>query len=353
MKIIHIVWGLEYGGTETMLVDIVNRQCLEHEVELLIINDKVKQKLIDLVHPKVRIIRINRPPSSKNPWYIVKLNFIILRSGADIIHSQVDDFIRFYHLHFLKKNLCLTVHCVHLGYRRIHRYDCVFAITEEVRDSLKKQTGIESIVVHNGIDTGRFTTKKKIDPEQFQIVQIGRLDHLHKGQHLTLQALHLLVYQYGYTNIRLDIIGEGRSEKYLQELTDKLKIRQYVRFLGSKTKEYIRENLSDYDLLVQPSLWEGFGLTIIEAMSAMTLTLTSNVDGMHTASKNGEMSYTFKSGDTDDFAQKIDDIIRKPSSEKEMLAAKAHHFALENFDISTTVNNYLNYYQDVIRKYSR
>ncbi|GHU90955.1 glycosyl transferase [Bacteroidia bacterium] len=350
MKIIHIVWGLKYGGTETMSVDIVNRQCLEHEVELLIINNEVEKSLIDLIHPKVRIIRINRPPSSKNPWYIVKLNLIILQSRADIIHAQVDNFVQFYYLHFLKKNLCLTVHCVHLGYQQIQQYDCVFAITEEVRDSLKKQTGVESIIIHNGIDTRQFNTKKKIDPEQFKIVQIGRLNHLHKGQHLTLQALHLLVYQYKRTNIRLDIIGEGQSEKYLQELTDELKIRQYVRFLGSKTKEYIRENLSDYDLLVQPSLWEGFGLTIIEAMSAMTPTLISNVDGMHTASKNGEMSYTFKSDDTNDFAQKIDDIIRRPFSEKEILATKAHHFALKNFDISTTVNNYLKYYQDVIRE---
>jgi len=351
MKIMHILWGLKYGGAETMLIDIINRQCLEHEVELLIVNLDIDPNLLSQINPQIKIRKINRPIKSKNPLYIFKLNFLLLFSKVDIIHSQMDNIIKYFPFYFLKNNFCLTVHCVRLGYKGIHKYNHIFAISEEVQNSVRKQTRIEAKVVHNGIETKKFNRKKKnIADGKFNIVQIGRLDHLHKGQHLTISVIHQLVTQYQYTDIHLDIIGEGESEKYLKELADSLNINAYVTFLGNRTKEYIRENLTNYDLLVQPSLWEGFGLTIIEAMSAMTPTLISNVDGMKTASCNGLYSYTFQSGNVDDYAEKLYRIIQLPAKEREILAEKAYKYVCDHFDISITVANYLEQYRQLISK---
>jgi glycosyltransferase involved in cell wall biosynthesis len=349
MRIVHILWGLRYGGAETMLVDIINRQCLEHNVELLIGNRDIDNDLLLQINPRIKIIKINRPLKSKNLFYILKLNFILLFSKADIIHCQMDNIAKFFPLYFLKKNLCLTIHCVRLGYKGIHKYNRVFAISDEVKDSAKKQTGVEAQIVYNGIETQKFNTKKKNTSDGiFKLVQIGRLDHLHKGQHLTLNAIHTLVTKYNYTSIHLDIIGEGDSEKYLRELAGNLNITDYVTFLGTCTKDYIRENLTNYDLLVQPSLWEGFGLTIIEAMSAMVPTLISNVDGMKTASLDGTFSYTFESDNVEDYTEKLYHIIQLPDVEKETLAQKAHKYACDNFDISITVENYLEHYRQII-----
>jgi glycosyltransferase involved in cell wall biosynthesis len=83
-------------------------------------------------------------------------------------------------------------------------------------------------------------------------------------------------------------------------------------------------------------------------MSAMTPTLISNVDGMKTASGNGTFAYTFQSGNADDFAEKLNEIIYLPNTEKEVLAKKAHDFVLRNFDISLTVDNYLKYYESFL-----
>jgi len=351
MKIMHILWGLKYGGAETMLIDIINRQCLEHEVELLIVNQDIDPNLLSQINPQIKIRKINRPIKSKNPFYILKLNFLLLFSKVDIIHSQMDNIIKYFPFYSLKNNLCLTVHCVRLGYKGIYKYNHIFAITEEVHNSVKKQTGIEAKVVHNGIETKKFNVKKiNITDGKFNIVQIGRLDHLHKGQHLTLSAIHQLITQYHYMDIHLDVIGEGESEKYLKELADSLNINAYVTFLGNRTKEYIRENLTNYNLLVQPSLWEGFGLTIIEAMSSMTPTLISNVDGMKTASRDGAFSYTFQSGDVEDYAEKLYRIIQQPAKEREMLAEKAYKYVCDHFDISITVANYLEQYRQIISK---
>jgi len=351
MRIMHILWGLRYGGAETMLVDIINRQRLENEVELLIVNRDIDHDLLSQIDPHVKILEINRPPQSKNPIYILKLNFLLLFSKADIIHSQMDNIIKYFPLYFLKKNFCLTIHCVRLGYKGIHKYNRIFAITEEVKESARKQTGVEAQVVYNGVETQKFNTEKKIIPDgKFKVVQIGRLDHLHKGQHLTLRAIHYLVAQYNYTAIHLDVIGEGDSEKYLKELSLQLKINEYVTFRGAQTKDYIRENLTNYDLLVQPSLWEGFGLTIIEAMSAKVPTLISNVDGMKTTSLDGTFSYTFQSNDVEDYAEKLYRIIQLPAAERKAFAQKAYKYVCDHFDIAITVDNYQKQYLHIISK---
>lgn len=38
MKIAHVVWGMETGGVETMLVNIINEQVKTEKVCLFIIN---------------------------------------------------------------------------------------------------------------------------------------------------------------------------------------------------------------------------------------------------------------------------------------------------------------------------
>jgi len=347
MKIIHILWSLKYGGAETMLLDIINRQCIHHDVELLIVNQDNDDELLSQVNPRIRIRRINRPHRSKNPYYIFQINLFLLFSKADIIHSHMDDFVKYYPLSFLKNNLYLTIHSVRLGYKGIHKYNHLFAISDEVCESIRKQTGLETTVVYNGIDIKQFNREKNSPTNHlFKIIQIGRLDHPCKGQHLTLKAIHLLVTKYQYTDFHVDIIGEGNSEKYLKELCNQLKMDAYVTFCGTKTKTYIQENLTHYDLLVQPSLYEGFGLTIIEAMNAMTPTLISNVDGMKTASCNGENSYTFQSGNVEDYATQLLKIIQKPATERIQLAEKAYPYVCQHFDISVTVDNYLKYYKN-------
>jgi glycosyltransferase involved in cell wall biosynthesis len=349
MKIMHVLWGLKYGGAETMLVDIINLQCIKNEVEVLFINNNFDNQLLSQIHQKVKITRIDRPLKSKNPIYLIWLNLHILFSNADIIHFHQDDIIRYIPIRFLKNNLCLTVHSTKLGVNDIQNYNYVFAISDAVRESVKRQTGIQVPVILNGINIQKFNKDKtQHNPDIFKIVQVGRLHHLPKGQDLTLQAIYHLITQQQEPKIHLDIIGEGDSIQYLKGLVEQLHIDSYVTFLGNKTKDYIRENMAGYDLLVQPSRWEGFGLVITEAMASMTPTLISNVEGMKMASLNGTLAYTFQSEDVYDYTQKLQQIIHLPAMEREKLAKKAYNYIVENFDISYTVKNYEHHYKCIL-----
>ena len=55
MKIIHVLWALENGGVETMLVNIVNEQVLcGNKVFIIIINDLVNKDLLRNINTKFK-----------------------------------------------------------------------------------------------------------------------------------------------------------------------------------------------------------------------------------------------------------------------------------------------------------
>ena len=55
MKIIHALWSLGTGGTESMLADIVNEQVKEHDVYIIIVNDILSLPILNRINPKCKI----------------------------------------------------------------------------------------------------------------------------------------------------------------------------------------------------------------------------------------------------------------------------------------------------------
>ena len=332
-----------------MLVDIINRQCFEHEVELLIINKDIDQDLLTQINPRIKVLQINRPLKSKNPYYILKLNFILFFSDADFIHFHQENIIRHIFVRFLKRNLCLTVHSTMMDVAEVKQFKFIFGISSKVKEEILHKTGKTAVLIPNGIDVQRYNREKEIYPDCFRIVQIGRLNHFLKGQHIAIEAIRQIVQSNCCRHIHLDFIGDGGSMDYLQELSNQLNVNSYITFAGNRSQEYIQKKLSSYDLLIQPSIIEGFGLTVLEAMAAMTPTLISNVDGMKMISKDGELSYTFQSGNADDLAQKIISIVQLSEDERKTLASNAYEYVSANFDIASTADNYLKHYE-IIKK---
>ena len=173
--------------------------------------------------------------------------------------------------------------------------------------------------------------------------------HETKGQHILLNALNVLINKNNIRNIHLDFIGEGLSLHYLMSIVEELNLKDYVSFLGLRNREYIYTHLSDYNLLVQPSLFEGFGLTVIEALAAGIDVLVSDIDGPLEIIKKTGYGKIFKSGDAEDCALKIFEIysntdtsLSQPRHKLQRLACKYY------FDIEITAKNYLDEYRNTL-----
>lgn len=372
MKITHLYWSLAYGGIETMLVNIANAQAEQgEEVSIIIINDKYEESLIKSLDSRVSFYKLERKIGSKNISFIIKLHSLLGKLRPDIIHMHSPDIARIIlRRKFIQKS-CATIHSLPYGpinssniFKEIMRklrgtkrvksnVEClnkipyIFSISSAVKQMLINNYGINSVVVPNGIITKRFTMCNSIIPHTpFRIVMVSRLEHEKKGQDLLIEAAARLK-----GIITIDFIGVGPSMEYLKELTHNLCADNYIHFLGKQTQDYIASHLTNYDMFIQPSRWEGFGLTVAEAMSARVPVLVSSDQGPAEVTCGNKYGWIFKNGDVNDLTNKISYII-KHYNEAIQKAESASQYVKENYDVSITAKKYLNEYKKIIEEHS-
>jgi glycosyltransferase involved in cell wall biosynthesis len=350
MTICHINFSFETGGAENMLVDVLNEQSKNVDVFLIIVNKLYDREIISRISKKVPIIILNRPPANKwNPIYILMLWFIIHKHKPQIIHCHDYKLIQL--LIPFKKKCIYTIHNIGLPTSTIYKYNMLYSISEAVRNDVKKRANLDSLVVYNGINFQSFRKKENYlyhEKEVFKIIQIGRLHLEQKGQDVAIKAIKLLIEKYHMKNIHLDIVGIGTSKSYLEELIIKYKLTNFIELIGHKNRPWIYENLSNYHLLIQPSRFEGFGLTVIEAIAAGLPVIASDVDGLSEILRDLPSAYFFHSEDIADLARKLKKMITEFINNKIKLKSEISYDAVcKKFSISTTAINYLNYYNEI------
>jgi glycosyltransferase involved in cell wall biosynthesis len=345
MHILHINFSITVGGIDTMLVDILNEQIKTTKTTLVIINDKIEESVLANLNPKVSVIKIRRKEGAKDILKILKLNFIIFKLKPSIIHCHNSNVVNF--LALKKCPVVLTVHDINYSTASYNKYNHIFAISHAVKKDIEKNGSFPVSMVYNGINNEliKLKTDIKDEKEKFRLVVVSRLEHQKKGQDIVLEAIKALSNSY---NLTLDLIGDGTSLGYLQNQVAELKLESQVHFLGVKSRNYIYDNLKNYDLLIQPSRYEGFGLTIVEAMLARIPVLASDIDGPNEILNNGEYGICFKSGDVIDLTKKLKDIFLNYNNVCSVFIDKAHIRALNNFSIKSTSLNYINAYQKMI-----
>lgn len=348
MCIIHITYAFGLGGIETMLRNIVNEQIkFGHEIHLIVINDFVNKELYDSLDKRIVFHNIGRHTGSKNPVPYVRLNLILKKINADVIHLHYSSIARFIWLLSLKNKLCVTQHDVCNIQNSRYLYKCrrIYAISNIVKQDIWNWVHLQSEVVLNGIKPELIDHSPHERNKRFRIVQVSRLMHRKKGQHILIQAVHRLVTD-GYTALEVDFIGDGESKEYLQAMVRELKLEDYVHFLGAKDQTYIFAHLHEYDLYVQPSIYEGFGLTVTEAMAAKVPVLVSENQGPLEIIDNGQFGYSFKNKDADDCAVKIELFLRGENDKT--MVEKAYARVQAIYNVKVTADTYLQKYKEFI-----
>lgn len=341
MKICHILWSLTTGGIETMLINIINEQVKTERVMLVVVNDLVDPELLRQLSPDCRVVLLGRKAGSRNPLKILKLNVLIARFRPDVIHHHSPRSSR---LIFTRCPTVRTIHNTCLDCDEYGRMDALYAISRSVREYTAAQ-GFESIVVMNGIPLGsiaRKTTDERPDG-LFHIVQVGRLLFSQKGQDLAVEAMDELVNRRGISELRLHFIGDGEDREALESMINEKGLAEYVKLEGLRSREYIFSHLKDFDLFLQPSRFEGFGLTVAEACAACVPVLISELEGPYEIIDGGRYGMTFRSGDVGDMADKIESIYRD-GYDRAMIDG-AYRRVMEHYDVGATARAYLDAYR--------
>lgn len=123
MTIIHITYAFGLGGIETMLRNIANEQArFGYNIHLIVINNNVNDELRTSLNEKIKFYCLERRKGSKNPLHYIKLNLLLKRINADVIHLHYSSIARFIFLSSLERKLCVTHHDVCNGGNFVNLY---------------------------------------------------------------------------------------------------------------------------------------------------------------------------------------------------------------------------------------
>ncbi|HEX2534234.1 MAG TPA: glycosyltransferase [Chitinophagaceae bacterium] len=365
MKIFHLIFSLNIGGAELMLVDIINQQCRSNDVTLVVINDSMDPSVIRMIDKRIRVHYLRRKPGNRfDIRFLVRLWSLLLREKPAVLHCHNHNMIGL--LPFWKHKACLTVHDVGIPVQEngtvvgtrfatenISRYGQVFAISRSVQAALREKGGIESQIVYNGVDLDAFRKREEYEALDgpFRLVQVSRLVHNIKGQDLLLKAVHELVHRRGVTGLTVDFVGGGPSEGYLKDLARELNLEGQVQFVSSKNKQWIQENLAGYHVLVQPSYFEGFGLTVVEGIVAGLPVIASAENGPAEVLEGVPLGFLFPTGDAGALASNIQQVMDLYSGGRvKALEEASSGLIAQRFSIRRTAEAYVRQYGNMIGK---
>jgi glycosyltransferase involved in cell wall biosynthesis len=120
-------------------------------------------------------------------------------------------------------------------------------------------------VVHNGIDTEVFVPKPEINRIPGRIMATASADQPLKGLKYLIQAVALLADD--HPNIHLVVLGKINPDGSSQKLIDRLGLGARVSFVSGVSTDELVTLYAEANLVVVPSIYEGFGLPAGEAMA--------------------------------------------------------------------------------------
>jgi len=147
-----------------------------------------------------------------------------------------------------------------------------------------------------------------------------------------------------FPNVKLEIVGDGSLFRELNELSKKLEISNSVKFFG-KFADVI-PFYKRMSVFVLPSLYEGFGIVLLEAMAAGVPVVATNVNGINEVVVDGESGILVPPKNPEAIADAVINIIENDKL-TERLVMEGYKRA-ELFDIKDHVMKLHNFYKNLL-----
>jgi len=221
----------------------------------------------------------------------------------------------------------------------------VFVLTTLMDKLLKKSfllnTQVISDVSSNLETTENLFRLKEKYKNQFIITNIGALVNKDKGQEYIIKAAALLK---NYKNIKFLIVGEGEDRDFYEKLINKYSLNN-IELVGFK------KNVGDYlqisDIFLFPSLNEGLGSILIDAMEFSKPIIATNIGGIPDLIKNNYNGLLIPS--RDEIA--IKDAIEKLYKDNDLRVKLANSAKEESkkYQIENLIDFYIQNYKSAIK----
>ncbi len=175
------------------------------------------------------------------------------------------------------------------------------------------------VVTPEGIDTSFTKIKRQDKPASRQLLYVGSL-YPHKNVQLIIRAMNTLP---SYT---LDIVSvRGVFLDRMKAFVATQPAKNQVTFKGFLPDPQLKSLMSQVFALVQPSLYEGFGLPVLEAMAAGVPALVSDIPIFHEVYQDGV--FYFDPHSTSSFVKAVTRMADMTVLQRQRLSRKAREIA--------------------------
>lgn len=137
-----------------------------------------------------------------------------------------------------------------------------------------------------------------------------------KGVSVLLRALKKITE--AIPNVMLLVVGDGTDRGKLVAEANALGVASHIRWLGELGHEEVVGLYGVMDVVAVPSLFEGFGLSAVEAMATRRAVVGTSVDGLKEVVEDGVTGYLVPPGDSGALADALIRVLRDPGLAAEM-----------------------------------
>jgi glycosyltransferase involved in cell wall biosynthesis len=366
VRVLHVNTHMNIGGIGQYIVSLA-KTLKQKRVECFVASSG-GELLPELVRLDIRHMRLDMNTK-------FEFGLKVFRSGSELARIIKDKKIDLIHAHTRVSQVASYLASRRAGISYIatcHGYfnaklsrrlfdtwgEKVVAISEAVRAHLEKDFNVkpERIeVIYNGIDLNRFSNtysadqiaraKRSLGIQHGDVVgTMGRLSSV-KGQKFLIEAMKEIVSRSKDT--RCLIIGSGREEAALKDLAKSLGLGERVIFTGAAYID-IPLYLACMDIFVLPSIEEGLGLALLEAMSLGRPCVASATGGIRDIVNDGVNGILTPVGDSERIANAVLKILNDKPLAKNM-SENAIDFVKGRFSIEAMADNMIDLYGRVIR----
>lgn len=348
MKILQVMAGGQHGGAETAFVDIsIALHEIGQDVEVVTRKNAVRVPRLLEAGIKVRTLPFGGKIDLYTKWAMKK---IIREASPDIVQTWMSRATQKTPAwNEVKTSKYYSTVARLGGYYKVENFNRVDYFVTNTPD-LKRHVEEGGVEAHRVKHINNFAppvpdsivpvNRKSLDtPEEATvIVALARL-HENKALDVAIDALPDL------PDVYLWLAGEGELRQALETQAEKLGVLDRVRFLGWRTDR--EALLQAADICAVISRIEPFGNVFVQSWANKTPVIVSDSEGPSQFCKDGEDSLMVPKNDSKSFATAV----QKLQQDKVLtmnLVKTAHQRYQEEFTKEKTVQDYLNFYQEIL-----
>ncbi len=361
------------GALNWMKNSLISLEQIDTNNEYIIIHDNFQQNFFSPQHPNFILHKVNAPNGRLNIhfWYYNQFSKLIKTYKPDIIHYPNTFYIpqkvgkTIYTIHDLaefelpeKHGFLKSLARRKIVHNNVKHADRVITVSDYTKSKILEFTRCPEnkiSIIHNIVFLDKFVRKNNSNekhklfengffPEKY-FLYVGAIERT-KNIETVIRALSILNHE-KKQNVNLVLVSSfGKTLNQVKRMVRQLRLENSVLFTEFLEEDVLIKIFQNAIALIHPSIMEGFGLVLLQAMAAGIPIIASNASAMPEVF--GDAAIAVEPFSETQFADAMIRILKTASLRSELI--EKGYKRLELFSDKITANKLLHVYEELYNR---